>query len=86
MIVDARRGLTEGDEGLLEWVGPEHRVHVLLSKADKLNRSESQKTLQAAAAALKGRATVQLFSAHARTGVDEAQRTLAEWLENRVFK
>ena len=39
------------------------RVHVLLAKADKLNRGEGAAALKAAASALAGRATVQLFSA-----------------------
>jgi GTP-binding protein len=82
VIVDARRGVSVGDEALLDWALPEHRIHVLLSKADKLNRSEANETLKAASAALRGRATVQLFSALGRTGVDEAQRTLADWLGN----
>jgi len=32
LIVDVRRGVTAGDEGLLEWVAPDRRVHVLLSR------------------------------------------------------
>lgn len=80
VIVDARRGIGAGDEALLEWAMPGHPVHILLSKADKLSRSESRQALAAAAGALGQRATVQLFSAHARTGVEEAQRMLASWL------
>lgn len=80
VIVDARRGITTGDEGLLEWASPAHRVHVLLSKADKLNRSEASRALGAAAAQLQGRASLQLFSALKGTGVEEAQRTLESWL------
>lgn len=82
VIVDARRGITSGDEGLLDWSAPGHRLHVLLSKADKLNRSESLAVLRSATKSLEGRgATVQLFSAHAKTGVDEARDVLAAWLE-----
>ncbi|MFZ0009752.1 MAG: ribosome biogenesis GTP-binding protein YihA/YsxC [Steroidobacteraceae bacterium] len=80
VIVDARRGITAGDEGLLEWASPAHRVHVLLSKADKLNRSDASRALAAAAAQLQGRASLQLFSALKGTGVEEAQRTLESWL------
>ncbi len=80
VIVDARRGITEGDEVLLGWAGIDLPVHVLLSKADKLNRSESNQALRTAAEVLEERATVQLFSAVAGTGVDEAQRTLGRWL------
>jgi GTP-binding protein len=80
VIVDARRGIGEGDEALLEWALPRQRVHVLLSKADKLSRSEGRQALAAAAVRLGNRATVQLFSAHARIGLEEAQRVLRSWL------
>ena len=80
VIVDARRGIGEGDEALLEWALPRQQVHVLLSKADKLRPSEGRQALAAAAQALGGRATVQLFSAHARAGLEEAQGVLRSWL------
>jgi GTP-binding protein len=80
MIVDSRRGLTEGDETLLDWAEG-LPVHVLLSKADKLNRSESIQVLRDTRTALGDRATAQLFSAQKKTGVDEAQRKLIDWLE-----
>ena len=81
VIVDARRGLGEGDEALLEWALPRQRVHVLFSKADKLTRNEGRQALAAAAAALAGRATVQLFSAHSRVGLEEAQQVLRALLD-----
>ena len=81
VIVDARRGIGEGDVALLEWALPRQRVHVLLSKADKLTRNEGRQALAAASGAVGGRATVQLFSAHARAGLDEAQGVLRSWLE-----
>ena len=80
VIVDARRGLKEGDAGLLDWAQPTQRVHVLLSKADKLNRAEGSAALRSANQALAGRASVQLFSALKGTGVQEAQDTLQDWL------
>jgi GTP-binding protein len=83
MIVDSRRGLSAADGGLLDWAAPGLPVHVLLSKADKLNRNESAQTLKAAKAELGARATVQLFSVPGKTGIDEAQRVLAAWLDNR---
>jgi GTP-binding protein len=83
LIVDVRRGFTEGDEGLLAWAAPAQRVHVLLAKADKLSRAEGARALRDAAAVLAGRATVQLFSAHDGTGMREAQDTLLAWLERK---
>ena len=81
LIVDARRGVSASDEQLIAWADPQRRrVHVLLSKADKLGSGEARRTLAAAAGTLAGRATVQLVSAHTRAGVDEAQAVLAEML------
>lgn len=78
LIVDARRGVREEDLALIEWADPERRrVHVLLSKADKLTQAERAAALQAAAKRLGEGVTVQLFSAHSRLGVPEAQDVLA---------
>jgi GTP-binding protein len=81
MIVDSRRGLTEGDAGLLDWATAPLLIHILLSKADKLNRNDSRQVLQATRNAMGERASVQLFSVPDKTGLDEAQRTLAKWLQ-----
>ena len=80
VIVDARRGLKPGDADLLAWASPAQRVHVLLSKADKLNKSEGAAALKAAREQLGERATVQLFSALKGTGVREAEDTLEGWV------
>jgi GTP-binding protein len=77
LIVDARRGLTEGDDRLIEWARSAGRmVHVLLAKADKLKRAEAARVERETQLKLKGEATVQLFSAFAGTGVEPAQRML----------
>jgi len=81
LIVDARRGLADLDSALIDWAQPELRgVHVLLSKADKLTRSEGSRALQMARAALGARATVQLFSAMHDVGRAQAQQQLLSWL------
>lgn len=80
VIVDARRGLTPADETLLSWATARQRLHVLLSKADKLNRGEANAALRAAQGRLGERSGVQLFSALRGTGVREAQDTLVAWL------
>jgi GTP-binding protein len=86
VIVDSRRGLTEGDDALIEWMQSERRLHVLLSKSDKLSRGEAAGAVRAAAARLGGRGTVQLFSALRGTGVPEARDTLTAWLSMASFK
>ena len=79
MLCDPRHGLRELDEILLEVIRP--RVEqglpflILLTKADKLNRSEQAKALQITRLQAGGGA-VMLFSAPKRQGVEDA----ATWL------
>ena len=71
-----------GDEELISWAAAVHcPVHVLLSKSDKLKRAELARTLSAAQHALKGRATVQAFSAVDGTGLEQARGQLNQWLK-----
>jgi len=81
IVMDARRPLGEQDWQMLEFARARGRaVHLLLTKADKLNRSEAATTLARARRETKGMATAQLFSSTARTGVDEARKQLREYL------
>jgi GTP-binding protein len=82
LVVDCRRGLSDSDLELISWADPVRRgIHVLLAKSDKLTRSESVKAQATAVADLAGHATVQLFSALKRIGIEEAQERLEGWLE-----
>jgi GTP-binding protein len=86
LIMDARRPFTELDVEMLEWFAPTGKpVHCLLSKADKLNRSEQADAMRLAESILASYVdeagqplpfSVQLFSALKRTGLDEADRTI----------
>jgi GTP-binding protein len=81
VVVDARRGLLAGDEQLLRWAESMDRpVHVLLSKADQLKRNPGVELLRRVQAQLQHRASVQLFSAHAGTGLDQARHVIDGWL------
>lgn len=81
LVVDARRGVQDSDEQLLAWAQLHERpVHVLLSKADQLRRSEARQLLASAQTQLASRAAVQLFSARDGTGIDEARARLQSWL------
>jgi GTP-binding protein len=82
LIMDARRPLTELDLQLLDWIEPTGRpVHALLTKADKLNRSQMAQTLGRVREVFADSAyTVQLFSALDRTGLEQAEDKLLEWL------
>ena len=92
LMVDSRLGFTELDEQLLEYVAPRLangsvKLLVLLTKSDKLNRSESNAALAAAQDVLGERATEQadlgivLFSALKKVGVSDAARALQSWIE-----
>ena len=92
LIVDSRRGVGPEDENLIAWARDVERadtdamaVHVLLTKSDKLTRNEATKVLKEARAALGDSATVQLFSAHDKVGIDEAQKVLKAWLADRAI-
>ncbi len=83
LIVDSRRCLGAQDAVMLEWVLARDRfAHVLLTKADKLNRRDSQQVLRETQAACNDTAvTAQLFSAHAKQGFEEARGVLDRWLD-----
>jgi len=77
IIVDSRRLLGEYDRLMLDWCRSlDCPVHVLLTKADKLSRRDGAAALAGERAELGETATVQLFSATAGTGVEEARERL----------
>ena len=83
LMCDPRHGLTELDEILLDVIRP--RVEeglkflVLLTKADKLNRTEANKALQITKLQAGG-GEVRLFSALKKQGVAEVSTTLYDWM------
>ncbi len=88
--MDARRPFTELDIQMLEWfAGTGKPVHCLLSKADKLNRSEAADALRLAHTVLSSYVdetgtplpfSAQLFSATKRVGIEEADDTIRRLL------
>ncbi len=80
LIMDSRHPLKEFDQQMLAYcrdIGL--ACHCILTKADKLSRSEAARTLaqtRKEIAALESNATAQLFSALAKTGLDEARGIL----------
>jgi GTP-binding protein len=88
LIVDARHGLKSLDTDLLEAFLPSGRpVLILATKIDKLNVAERRRAVADIRAALAQRfgeraRTVSAtgFSATSRQGVEDADRTIAQWL------
>ena len=92
LLVDSRHGFTELDGKLLDFV--ESRIRngsvkllTLLTKMDKLNRSEATRAMAGAARALERLSTPEAdvsllgFSALRRSGVDDAAELLLRWVE-----
>jgi len=81
-MCDPRHGMTELDEILLEVIRP--RVEeglkflVLLTKADKLNRSEQNKALSIGRLQAGG-GEVKLFSALKKQGIEDTAMLLWQW-------
>lgn len=91
LMIDSRLGFTDLDQRLLALLTPrlangEVRLLALLTKVDKLNRSQAQLALQAAQAILAdvaGENTdigVTLFSALRKQGVDDVAQALYSWM------
>ncbi|MGL4675610.1 MAG: ribosome biogenesis GTP-binding protein YihA/YsxC, partial [Wohlfahrtiimonas sp.] len=85
MMMDVRHPMTVLDEQMLRWCEAQDlRVHILLTKADKLKRGPAKASLFKVEEALKEfsmPATVQLFSATDHTvGLQDALKVLNEWL------
>jgi GTP-binding protein len=80
LIMDARHPLKTLDIKLLDWYLPTGKpVHCLLTKSDKLSKSEQALTLRKVTKQLAAEghnATVQLFSSLKKEGIDEAERAI----------
>jgi len=85
LVMDSRHPLTPLDRQMLDWFGVTGKpIHVLLTKSDKLSKSEAMKTLNAVRKELEenwGNCTVQLFSSLKKQGVDEAEKVIGLWLK-----
>jgi GTP-binding protein len=80
LVMDVRHPLTEFDWLMLEWCGhAELPVHILLTKADKLNFGAAKNVLLQVQKELSDAPiplSVQLFSSLKKNGVDEAHEAL----------
>lgn len=80
LIMDCRHPLTDYDQQMLAWIKLGQRpCHVLLTKSDKLGFGAGKTTLLKVKKDITAQgvnASVQLFSANAGTGVEEARDAL----------
>ncbi len=90
LVMDARHPFTELDHRMLAWFLPSGRkLHILLTKADKLTRREQQATLAKVSETLArdyeihaAQTGAQLFSSTRRLGLDEAESAVGAWLQH----
>ncbi len=82
LMCDPRHGMTELDEILLDVIRPRVQAGlkflVVLTKADKLTRSEGAKALSIAKLQAGG-GEVRLFSATKRIGIEDVSQLLWQW-------
>ena len=87
LMCDPRRGMTELDEILLDVIRPRveegMRFLILLTKSDKLNKTEGAKALQIAKLNAAG-GDVKLFSALKKQGVEDVAQHLWDWTHPEV--
>lgn len=86
LLMDIRHPLTPFDQMMLDWAQASHMpVHILLTKADKLTygagRTELLKTQKELNEHWRETASIQLFSATKRLGLEDAYSVLAHWFE-----
>jgi len=86
VVMDIRHPLKEDDVYMLAYAAQRGLpAHVLLTKADKLSRSQQAQTRASVGKALAARfgesVSVQVYSAQTRAGVEEARALVAEWLD-----
>lgn len=85
LIMDSRHPLKDLDYTMLNFFGQTGKpIHIVLSKADKLNQQEKVLTLRFVKEQLTQEGfsnfTVQLFSSPKRVGIEELEDTLNTWL------
>lgn len=83
VVMDIRHPMKDLDRQLLAWFESTGRpAHVLLTKADKLGRQQAVEQLRNTSKILAAEfpaVSVQLFSAQARIGLDEAEAVMNRW-------
>jgi GTP-binding protein len=81
IVMDSRRPLTDFDWQMLEWTGAQNvRTYLLLTKVDKLSKSEAIATMRKVRAEVGEAVGAQLFSAVTKAGVDEARKEVLRML------
>ena len=90
LIMDIRNPLRALDIKMLDFFHTTNQpVHILLSKADKLSKSDQINTLSAVKKSLKPfmerqQVSIQLFSSLKKQGIEEVNTVVHEWFANQA--
>lgn len=87
ILVDIRRGLTDLDRELLDWTGLEKvRPAIILTKSDKLSRSQQLKARQEVGRELESKINVYSVSAMKKFGLDQLRAQMLEWWQEDIYQ
>jgi GTP-binding protein len=85
LVMDVRHPLTDFDMQMIEWSEyTQLPLHILLTKADKLNFGAAKNTLfkvQKELSDVDATVTLQLFSSLKKTGIDDVHQVLDQWFD-----
>ncbi len=85
LVMDIRHPMVDYDREMLSLCHhAELPVHILLTKADKLKKGPASSTLHRVAAEIEDmgiEASLQTFSSHSKSGIDDVHQVLDEWLQ-----
>ena len=85
LVMDIRHPLTEFDWQMIEWCGYSKKpLHILLTKADKLNHGAAKNTMFKVQRELQEQelsVSLRLFSALKRNGIDDIHQLLDGWFQ-----
>jgi GTP-binding protein len=83
LVMDVRHPLQPPDRQMIEWCADtDLGLHILLTKSDKISRNAANKALNETLTILEDagiEASLQLFSALNKTGLDDVHGVLDEW-------
>ena len=81
IVVDIRRGISDFDQALIDLVGSQVAIHILLTKSDKLSKSAVSKTISTVKRHLGDeRHSTSSLSILNRQGLEQLEEKCSQWL------
>lgn len=81
IVVDIRRGISDIDQALIDLIGHQVDLHILLTKSDKLSKAAISKTISSVKKELgDNRHSVSSLSILNSQGIEQLKKKCAQWL------